>query len=397
MSKFLIVGSGITGCTAGFELAEQGHEVEIIESSSLIGGKVLDYCCKATDECSRCGVCVAHTHIHESLIHENVDLTTGASIESAENNGKKVTLQVVNKNPVINYKACIGCNQCVQACPEGCFTEYRRGEIVQYSIDYSKCRLHRGEECDICVSQCPTGAIEAAGATSKKTLSGDGILVATGHTPFDAALKPRYGYTRSEKVITGLEAEQRLRDQSYLAAPDEDVAFIQCVGSRDPQIDRNYCSSICCSYAMRLSRILKYRNPDSRVTIYYIDLQNFDKNFTLLKQQLIDLGVSFVRGLPFKVEELSSGKLKLLIEDMDEEQESEVFHDMVVLSVGLGPAEDASRTASLLGIGQNQFGFFDTSVENVFIAGTCKEPMSIPDSIASARATALEMGIYKHE
>jgi len=48
MSRFVIIGAGISGCTAGYELAEMGHDVEIIESSSEIGGKVLTYCCKAT-------------------------------------------------------------------------------------------------------------------------------------------------------------------------------------------------------------------------------------------------------------------------------------------------------------------------------------------------------------
>jgi heterodisulfide reductase subunit A len=76
MNKFLILGSGISGSTAGLELAELGHQVELIESTSLFGGKVLDYCCKATDECSKCGACVAHTQIHNAVIHPSIHLTT---------------------------------------------------------------------------------------------------------------------------------------------------------------------------------------------------------------------------------------------------------------------------------------------------------------------------------
>ena len=58
-----------------------------------------------------------------------------------------------------------------------------------------------------------------------------------------------------------------------------------------------------------------YRNPGAEITIYYIDIQNFDKTFTLLREELIKSGISFVRGLPFKVEKSERGRLKLLIED----------------------------------------------------------------------------------
>jgi heterodisulfide reductase subunit A len=239
--------------------------------------------------------------------------------------------------------------------------------------------------------------VEANGPVTGETLTGDGALIATGHEPFNAERKPRYGYERLRKVFTGTEAEQLLNHQSYLTAPDENVAFIQCVGSRDPQIGRNYCSAVCCSYALRIAGMLKYRNPDASITIYYIDIQNFDKNFTRFKQQLVDMGVSFVRGLPFKVEELAGGALKLLREVPDGDGESIVEHDAVVLSVGLGPADEADALAEQFGLARDAFGFFETETPNVFVSGTCKAPMSIPESIASAKATALEMGKYAHE
>lgn len=401
MNKFLILGSGISGSTAGLELAELGHNVELVESGSLFGGKVLDYCCKATDECSKCGVCVAHTHIHNAVTHPSVHLTTGATVDSVTNTGNKVTLQIERKNPVIDYRTCTGCGECVDVCPQNCITEYRRGEIVQYGIDYNACLLHQGEECHACVNACPHGAVEAKGPATKLTLTGDGVLVATGHDPFPAAKKPRYGYERLRKVFTGVEAEQLLTHQDYLTAKDEDVAFIQCVGSRDPQIGRNYCSAVCCSYALRIARMLKYRNPDASVTIYYIDIQNFDKNFTRFRRQLVDMGVRFVRGVPFKVEELKSGRLKVLREDPDAsssgEGESIVEHDAVVLSIGLGPMENAEEVAEQFGLNRNAFGFFTSETQNVFVSGTCKAPMSIPESITAAKATALEMGKYAHE
>jgi heterodisulfide reductase subunit A-like polyferredoxin len=137
---------------------------------------------------------------------------------------------------------------------------------------------------------------------------------------------------------------------------------------------------------------MKHRNADTQVTIYYIDIQHFDKTFTLFRKAVEESGVRFVRGIPFSVEQSRNGKLKLHIENMDGE-ESIVEHDMVVLSVGMGPALASEKLAAQFDLQRDEFGFLaSSSLPNVFVTGTCQEPLSIPDSMAAARAIALEMG-----
>ena len=148
---------------------------------------------------------------------------------------------------------------------------------------------------------------------------------------------------------------------------------------------------MCCSYALRLAGVLKHRDNEAEVTVYYIDLQDFDKTFTAFKRELLLKGVHLSRGVPFRADELANGRIRVSITDADG-TETFAEHDKVVLSVGMGPAEDSNQLADQFGIAGNSHGFLDSSVPNVFVTGTCKNPQSIPQSIAAAEAVAHEMG-----
>jgi len=390
MGSFIIIGAGISGCTAALELARLGHAVTLIEAEARAGGKVLSYCCKATDECSRCGVCIAHTAIEESLRHERITLITGAVLEGFDPRGDAVSVRIRYSNPHISHNKCTACDKCMQQCPQKCISKYNRGGVVQYSIDYQACLLHAGKACRECVAACAASAVTANGKTTTVELVADAVCVATGHDVFNASLKPRFGYGRLDNVLTGYEAEQILSRQTYLVRPAESVAFIQCVGSRDPKIGRNWCSSVCCAYAFRMARMLMHRNKEADVTVYYIDIQNFDKAFTAYRNTLIESGMKFIRAIPFSIEKSQSGRLIMKIEDASGNR-SFAEHDVAVLSVGMGPAENADSVAKLFGLAQDSFGFFRPEARNIFVTGTCREPQTITDAIGSAKATALEM------
>jgi heterodisulfide reductase subunit A len=389
MSRYLILGGGISGCTAGAELAGLGHDVTILEQAGRFGGKLLDYCCKATDACSRCGVCVAASQLARTARQERVRIVPGASVKEIRRTGG-FTVRATRSNPAIDPGRCVDCGACLKACPAGAIARRQKAELIQYVVDYARCRLHQGKDCDRCLQVCPAEAIEAGAAQSELALKADALLLATGHQPYDAARKIRLGYGRFPGVLTGTEAEELLTRQESLGGPS--LAFVQCVGSRDPKEGNNYCSAVCCAYALRLARLARHRDPRAEVTIYYIDLQNFDKAFTPFAAELKASGVRFIRGVPFRVEQAVSGRLQLFFESPDG-QESMAEHDRVILSVGIRPEPRTAGLAGLLGVPLNAHGFIASAnpAPQVWACGTCLEPQSIPDSMASARATALEM------
>lgn len=378
--------------TAASELTVLGAEVTVVEQSSIVGGHVTtsSYCCKATSSCARCGVCVAHTQLNSSLQDPRIELHMGSAVERFAIAKDGVSVQIRQRQPAIDYKACVSCDACIDACPEHCITKYKRAEITQYAIDYDKCLRSRGEPCTACADACTFDAISCDKNETTKTLHASALLVATGHEPYDATKKARYGYGSSSRVMTGLEAETALADKDNFGDPNERVAFVQCVGSRDPSIGRNFCSGVCCAYALRIARMLKYRNPDMQVTVYYIDLQNFDREFTSLLSEVKDLGVEFVRGLPFRIDEEADGTLAFAIEAADG-SEGKAHYDRAILSVGIDAREDADGLISTIGLSSDENGFLASNHPSVFTCGTCARPMSIPETMAAARETAHSM------
>lgn len=395
MKRALVVGAGVAGCSAAVELVHHGLDVTVLEATGLIGGRALSYCCKATDSCSRCGVCVAHEALARAIRHPKIRFITGAAIEKVEKIGKtdrgqgRITVAGRSSRPSLSPRLCIDCRKCLDACPARCISRYSRGGLVQYGIDYAGCRLQNNGTCDACARSCPTGALEAdGGASSAFKISADAVLVATGHETFDPAAKPRLGYRRLAGVMTGLEAEKALVQRSDLGGSS--VAFIQCVGSRDPALCRNFCSSVCCAYALRMARMLKHRNPSCEVTVYYIDIQNFDKAQRSFRESVEQIGVKLVRGIPSSISRRADGRLHLAIEDPSTGR-SDAAHDQVVLSVGMRPADGAEDVAGLFGLERDEFGFFRSSSSSVLAAGTCAEPQGMVEAMASARAAALTL------
>jgi len=397
MKRFLVIGAGVAGCTAAGELARLGHRVTLLEATGVAGGKAISYACKATDSCSRCGVCVAHDRISEALLHRRVSFLRGVEIEKVDRTAHGYAVRGFFSNPSIQHQDCTLCGACVAECPARALSRYSRGGLSFIAIDFSACLLHSGRSCSVCADACPAGAITRSAARRRPFgIRTDGVLVATGHDTFSPVSKPRLGYGRIRGVMTGLEAEQALSRQAWLpsgadaSVPARSVAFVQCVGSRDPSLKRNFCSSVCCAYALRMARLLKWRNPATEITVYFIDIQNFDKVFTPFRLELQAMGVRFIRGIPAAVTRAADGRLSLSIEDAAGHYAS-AEHDTVVLSTGIAPSEGAARLADLFGLEKDEVGFLHSRRAEVRVAGTCGEPRSIADSISSARASALEM------
>ncbi|MBU0479015.1 FAD-dependent oxidoreductase [bacterium] len=337
----LVIGAGIAGIISALEIADRGITVHLVEKTSSIGGHVQKFCCKAVDDvCTKCGACLLKDRTDRIKVHPNVKIYLDSDISDILRSKAGFSGQIKHNNKIMPVEV-------------------------------------------------------------------DAIVVATGFTPFDAREKGRFGYGRIPYVFTGLDIEEHFKKKEKFNLLDKipkQAAFIQCVGSRDEQLNKGYCSRVCCRYALRLVMMLRETFPEIKVDVFYMDIQSSGKEFNMLYDQCKDDSrIEFIKSIPTRAQEIPETKsVRVLYEDVTKAKLVERDYDLLVLSIGMMPSEENRKIESLLGINTDEFGFFEpvdnfstrTNVQGVFLSGTCEGPKSISESIRHAEKTAIDVMGY---
>lgn len=319
----------MAGLAAAIDLARRGLPCLVVERGPRLGGRVADFCCKATDSCARCGACRLADLIREAAQHREITILTSAKPVAA---------------------------------------------VKQDGGWYLTLEPQRGAE------QSPVVDLVGAPLKRRTEVLAESVILAVGATPFDPAAKTRFGYRRVPGVVSALELEGALDGGlAGLAGgrePDR-VAFIQCVGSRDQSLGNLYCSRVCCGFALRMARVIKARRPETEVTFFHMDVQTYGSGWS---EELAEMRgqMDFVRAMPGEVRAGESGPQVAYA--LGGEALAAEF-DLVVLSQGMRPPVGAAALSELFACGRTNDGFLADEAEGVFIAGCASGPMSIVESI----------------
>jgi len=274
-------------------------------------------------------------------------------------------------------------------------------------IDKDRCVHLRTGECKICQDFCEAEAINFDQKESVSFLNVGSIILSPGFDEFDAKKKSEYGYGRYENVITSIEFERILSAsgpfQGHVLRPGDKkepkrIAFIQCVGSRDPQAGKSYCSSVCCTYAIKEAIIAKEHAKNGLgTTIFFMDIRTFGKGFeSYYERAKNEYGVRFIRaGISMVDEDSETKNLIIHYESEAGEIKREEF-DMVVLSVGLVPKDGTAQLAKRLRVNLNEYGFcrtsefmpVDTIRDGIYVCGAFAGPKDIPETVTQASGAA---------
>ncbi len=242
-------------------------------------------------------------------------------------------------------------------------------------------------------------------------IEADAIVIATGFRLFDAEKKEEYGYKIYDNVITSADLEEKLnRNQPVKTASGKTpsrIAFIHCVGSRDIKAGNIYCSRVCCVTGVKQAIEMKKLIPSARIFNFYMDLRMYGQNFEeLYLEAQQKWGVSFIRGRVSEIAENIDSSLQLKAEDTLSGRPIKMNFDMVVLLIGMTPekcTEKLGKSAGLyftagnfLASRDTHFHSHETNIPGIFLAGTCKEPMSIQETLTDARAAVNRVISWLH-
>jgi heterodisulfide reductase subunit A len=235
--------------------------------------------------------------------------------------------------------------------------------------------------------------VVATGEGVAHTLHHGATILATGG---HEARVYEYGNRVHKSVVTQLELEQRLAAGSVDASSLAGVVMIQCWRSREES--RNYCSRVCCQGALKNILLLKKRNPELPVFVFYRDIMTtgFSERFYTEARRS---GAVFIRYAPDNKPRVTFEGDRPVISALDPVLNAEVLlrPDLLVLSSGVEPG-DASEIAELFGVGLTENGFYqeaeskwrpvDFLKHGVFACGLALAPATMRESILTAKAAA---------
>ncbi len=327
-----IIGGGIAGLSVAKILNENGISCVIVERTADPGGHARQWACKAGTACRQCFSCLA-----EQTLRDVKDSPKTLILAHQE-------LDLAQVNP----------------------SNLRRPPLKSLS----------------------------SGQTT--LIDSSGLVLALGFEPYDPGDKVllQHGRLPNVRSLAELEADLRNEDWGSLASGSE-IAFLQCVGSREASSGANYCSQYCCGAALRSALKLSDKLNNAEIVIFYIDLQLRNGRLQGLFDEALRAGIKFIQGVPGEILMNDDGKLEVIVEENGRNTRRQF--ERIILSTGQRPPRELADYAEAFLLPLNEHGFIaplsdsDTSrtaVPGLYLAGACSGPKDIQMTIDHAHQTA---------
>jgi heterodisulfide reductase subunit A len=415
----LIVGGGIAGMQAALDLADQGFQVVLLEREASIGGKMitLSKVFPTLDCCS----CITTPKMSAVAHHPNIQLLTYCEMQSVQDTGQEFRVTVQQKPRYVDVHQCTGCRKCEYECPITVPSTFDRGlgayrairvpfstAVPQVAVlDMENCIL-----CGKCEKVCPAGAVDFTQQPETFEIQATTIVLAYGFELNSVGAKKEYGAGGLHNVVDPLMMERFLAPTGpygRVLRPGDGkepttIAYVQCAGSRDLTLGVDYCSRVCCMYAIKQAMLLNGALPLADITIYYMDIRTFGKGYEQFYQNAQAMGVEFVRGKVASIREDEEQNPVVKVEMTESGQIVERTHDLVVLSLGMIPSYQTDGTLNLplgtdgfVAVPSPNANPCSTDRPGIFVTGTAMGPMDIVDSIVTASSAAAAASAYLRE
>ena len=272
-------------------------------------------------------------------------------------------------------------------------------------IDRENCVHFANGACGTCQEVCPAKAIDYTQEDTTEEIRAGAVVLSPGFCAFDPIERPELSHGLAPNVLSSLQFERLLSASGpcmgNVVRPSDGkvphrIAFVQCVGSRDEA--HEWCSSVCCMYALKEAMIAKEHEHGVECTLFYMDIRAHGKGFDSYFERAKAQGIRFIRSRPSRIDEIgSSSNLSVGYVTEEGSYRADEF-DLVVLATGLNPASRAREMARTFGIALDANGFaasrslepVRSSRPGVFLCGPFAEPKDIPETVVEASSAAAE-------
>ena len=337
----LVAGAGISGIKAAIELAESGYKVILTEDSPQMGGILakLDYQFP-TDHCGMCRMLplvgreyASQYCMRKSLFHENIEILPFTEITSVQGDAGNYKVDLLKKARCIDPAICNEMGECIDVCPVEVEDEFNHGltkrKAVYQAVPHNTPKMllidkQACTRCGECLKVCTTNAINLDAEDEVETREVHSIILASGVKLYNTReFEDAKSYAVSPDVVTSLAFERMLSGSGTYQGdvirrpsdgrPAKNIAWIQCMGSRNRRQKRDYCSSICCMFALKEAVLAKEKGgPEVETTIFYMDMRTFGKGFQQYRDKAVDEhGVKLIRCRVQGVMAMPDGSLQM--------------------------------------------------------------------------------------
>ncbi|MCG8515873.1 MAG: CoB--CoM heterodisulfide reductase iron-sulfur subunit A family protein [Halanaerobiales bacterium] len=419
--RALVIGGGIAGIQTALDIAEAGYQVDLVEKTPSIGGKMaqLDKTFPTLD----CSACILTPKMVDLALNSKINLYSYSEVTEVNGFVGNFEVTINQKARSIEMEKCTGCGICLAKCPaKKALSEFEEGLAKRAAIytpfpqavpnvpviDRETCIKFVTGKCGLCAKLCPTGAIDYEQKDQIVNQKYGVIIVATGYDLINLDRFGEYQYLDHPDIITGLEFERLVNAAGptggKLVRPSDQkqpkkVVFIQCVGSRDKsERGKAYCSKICCMYTAKHAMLLRDKYPDCEAYVFYIDVRTAGKGFEEFQRRAVEnYGVNYIKGMVGKI---FPGDNQLQVNGVDalSGELLQLEADLVVLAAATQAKPEADEVARMLSISIDRDRFFteahpklrpvETHCAGIYLAGACQGPKDIPETVAQASAAA---------
>ena len=324
----LVVGGGIAGMTCALSMANQNHDVYLIEKDKDLGGMA--------------------RRLHTTL--EGMDVQAHL----------KDLIRAVYNNPLIHV-----------------FHNATITDVSGYVGNFIT-------------------TVEAEG--NVKEIKHGASVIAIGA---DVYTPTEYLYGEDEKVLTHVELGEEIAKETESVVNAQSVVMIQCVGCRNE--DRNYCSRVCCTHAVKNALNLKKVNPEMDIYILFRDMRTYGYSEDYYREAS-EKDVKFIRYDPDDKPQVEAttaeGRpvIRVAVTDPVLGQKIGIDADVLSLAAAVIPSASTLEIAGHFKVTLSPDAFFkeahvklkpvEFAADGVYLCGTAHYPKHIKESINQAYGAA---------